>query len=125
MRLPKHQRGMGLWGIVFILFLIGFTAFTTLKLFPVYMEDFAIESSLNSIEQDAAAEYRGIRAVKEAVQKRLGVNNVKVLNSDDINVVRDGEFYLIDIDYEVTIPFISNISLLVTFQHAAQVRAGI
>lgn len=125
MKLGNRQRGMGLWGVIFILFLIGFTAFTTLKLFPVYMEDFTIESSLESIEQDAAAEYRGVISVREAVRKRLSVNNVKVLKSDDIGVVREGEYYYIDIKYDVTIPFISNVSLLVSFEHSASVRASI
>jgi len=125
MTLEKTQRGATLWSVLFILFLIGFSVFVTLKLFPVYMEDFSIVSSLESLENDSVAEYRGAGNVKNAVMKRLIVNNVKVISSKDVSITRDGNFYFIDVDYEVTVPFIGNISLLVTFSHSASVRASV
>lgn len=125
MRLQKEQHGATLWSIAFILFLIGFAAFTTLKLFPVYMEDFSISSSLDSMEQDVAAEYRGVGSVQQGFMRRLGVNNVKVLKRDDVAVSREGDYYYIDVNYEVTIPFIGNVSLLLNFEHSASVRASL
>ncbi|HEY9149102.1 MAG TPA: DUF4845 domain-containing protein [Gammaproteobacteria bacterium] len=125
MTLEKTQHGATLWSVVFILFLIGFSVFVTLKLFPVYMEDFSIVSSLESLENDPAAEYLGAGKVKSAVMKRFGVNNVNVVSSEDVSITRDGNFYFVDVDYEVTVPFIGNISLLVTFSHSASVRASL
>lgn len=125
MKLSKHQYGASLWSVIFTLFLIGFIAFTALKLFPVYMEDFSIESSLQSLEADIGAEYRGAMSVRNAVSKRLSVNNVKVISRDDVSVTRDGQAYNVTIDYQVTVPFIGNISLLVTFNHSVAVRASV
>lgn len=123
MHTGKYQQGITLFGFLFILFLIGFTAFTTFKLFPVYMENFSIRSSLESTEQEQGVEYRGALAVRNAVFRRFSINNVTQVSKDDISIIRDGQVYLIDVDYEVRVPYISNISLLVSFKNHAEVDA--
>jgi hypothetical protein len=121
MKTRKCQQGVTLPGLVFILLFIGFTAYTVLKLFPVYMENFTISSSLESLEQDPVKEYIGVGSVRSAVLKRFGMNNVHQVSVDDVIVIREGQFYNVDVDYEVVIPFFKNISLLVTFKNHAEV----
>jgi hypothetical protein len=105
------------------MFLIGFVVFTTLKLFPVYMEHFSIISSLESLEQERDKEYVGAAAVRTTLLKRFQMNNVSQAGGDDISIVRDGQIYRVEIAYEVRIPFISNISLLASFNETAEVPA--
>lgn len=123
MKTKKYQRGITLFGFSFIMLLIGFTAYTTFKLFPVYMESFTIRSSLKSMETEQGSEYLGALAVRQAITKRFGINNVTQATSDDISVVRDGQVYYVDVDYEVRVPYFSNISLLFTFKNHAEVPA--
>jgi hypothetical protein len=123
MNTRKRQRGITLFGFVLTMFLIGFVAFTTLKLFPVYMENFSIRSSLESLEQERDKEYVGAAAVRTALLKRFQMNNVSQAGGDDISIVRDGQIYHVVVDYEVRIPFISNVSLLVSFNNSAEVFA--
>ena len=123
MKSRKHQKGITLFGFAFIMFLIGFTAFTVLKLFPVYMENFTIRSSVKSLEEERGNEYFGAFAVRQALLKRFGINNVSQVSADDVSVVRDGAIYNVDVDYDVRIPFIGNISLLVSFTNHAEVSA--
>lgn len=125
MKLHRYQNGSSLFSIVFTLLLIGFVAYTALKLFPVYMEDFSISSSLETLEAESAKEYRGALSVREAVMRRFNVNNVSRVGKDDISITREGQSYYVDVDYEVTIPFIGNVSLLLKFSHSASVRASI
>lgn len=123
MKTGKLQQGITLPGVAFILLLIGFTAFTVLKLFPVYMENFSIRSSLESIEQEAAKEYMGVNSVRTVVFRRFEMNNVTQVGPDDVSVTRDGQTYNIDVDYEVRIPYIKNISLIISFNNHAEVSA--
>jgi hypothetical protein len=123
MKLANHQQGMTLFGVAFTLLLIGFATFTTLKLFPAYMQNFNVKGSLKSIEADRSQEYLGAVAVRDRVLKRLDINDVTQVDKEDIRIKRDGGLYLIDIDYEVRIPFMSNISLLIEFKNHAEVSA--
>ncbi len=123
MNTGKYQQGMTVYGVAFILLLIGFTTFTILKLFPVYMENFTISASLESLEKDPDQQFLGVMAVRSALMKRFGMNNVTQAGADDITITREGQIYYVDVDYEVQVPFIKNISLLVTFANHAEVTA--
>lgn len=123
MKLQKHQQGITFIGIAFILLLIGFATFTVLKLFPPYMQNFNVASSLKGMEAENTREYMGARDVRDSVMKRLDINEVEQVGKDDISITRDGQIYLIDVDYEVRVPFISNVSLVISFKNHAEVDA--
>lgn len=123
MNTGKYQQGITIYGVSFILLLIGFTSFTILKLFPVYMENFTIRSSVESLAKDPDEQYLGVSAVRSALMKRFGMNNVTQVTSEDISISREGQIYYVDVDYEVQVPFIKNISLLVSFTNHGEVAA--
>lgn len=125
MRRINRQAGYSIWSLSFFLFLIGFAAFTALKLVPPYMEYFNVSSALSAMESEPE-EYVGAMKVHEAVMNRLSVNNVSRVKGEDISVVRDlnSERYNIEVDYDVIIPYFSNISFLLNFRTTATVRTS-
>ncbi len=120
----KYQKGLTIWSFSFAMFLIGFTAFVVIKLFPVYMEDLSVGTAVESLESEPE-EFRGALSVRAALIKRLEINNVTRVDKDKISITRDNQDYLIEVDYEVEVPFIGNISLLLRFEHSAVVRASV
>lgn len=124
MKLKQSQVGASLYSVAFILLIIGFTVFVGLKLFPVYTENFSVGSSLESIMQDRGAEYRSASQVRMAVFRHFELNNVHQVPKDDISVVLENDVYLIDIDYEVRIPFMKNIDLVISFTNHGEVHAS-
>lgn len=125
MRSLKRQNGAGLWSYFFGLGLLGFVVFTVLKLVPVYLDDFAIESAVQGLQADTGKEYRGALSVRTALLKRFDINNVKNVRPDDISIVRDGQYYNVDVTYEMKVPYVANISLVIYFSHHATVRASV
>lgn len=124
MKLRNSQRGMTFWSTAFVLFIIGFTAYVVLKVFPVYMEDLSIQSALESVQQEAVTDgHHTVASVRTALVKRFNINNIENASSKDFQIVREGEYYLVDIDYQVIVPFVGNLSLLFMFDHSASVRA--
>lgn len=123
MKQRKQQQGITFVGIAFILLLIGFATFTVLKLFPAYMQNFNVQSSLKGMEAEKSREYLGARDVRDSVLRRFEINEVEQVGKDDVSITRDGRTYLVDVDYEVRIPFISNVSLLISFKNHAEVDA--
>lgn len=124
MRLNKYQKGLSVWSFSFNLFLIGVAVFITLKLFPVYMEDLSVGTAVESLESDPE-EFRGALSVRNALTKRFDINNVTRVDKDNISITRDNQEYLIEVNYEVEVPFISNIFLILRFEHSAVVRASV
>lgn len=123
MKLQKSQKGFTLASLSFFLLLLGFVVYTSLKLFPVYMEAFTVESSVKSLETDKNEEYVGPSAVRAALIRRFGVNNVRMVSLDDISVIREKNTLMVDVNYEVRLPYFKNIYLLLTFENHAEVPA--
>lgn len=124
MKLQRVQKGFSVYSLSFYLLLIGVMVYTGLKLFPPYMTSFSVESSVRSLESDRGQTYNGVSAVKGSLFKKLRFNNVDTVTSDDIIVVRQDDFYVVDVDYEFRIPYFNNIELVISFTHHAEVPAS-
>jgi hypothetical protein len=120
MKQLKYQRGATPWTLLMGLAALGIVVFTALKLFPVYMQDFSVGSSVEGLESDPQ-EFHGPMSIRVALGKRFGINNVDQAGLDDISVTRNGQYYLVEVDYDVVIPYMANISLLLNFNHQASV----
>ncbi len=123
MKLQRSQQGFTMVSLAFFLVLLGFAVFTALKLLPVYTDAFAVKASVESLETERNVEYAGVLAVRNALLKRLGVNNVTAVGVDDISVTREDDTYQVEVFYEVRVPYMFNIDLVLTFENSAEVRA--
>lgn len=119
----RRQKGLSGIGWLFVLALIAGGSLVTLKLLPVYMEDMSIDSVLKEVGETGES-YSSSRELRTAILRRFDVNNIKRLGREDIVIDRDGGVYDVSIDYEVRIPFVSNIDLMLKFENHARVPAG-
>lgn len=122
MKFHCKQSGFSLYGAMFWILMLSFVAHTTFKLFPVYMEDLTVKSIIDSVSKDPDVQYNRPTDVQQAIFRRFGVNNVSRVTHEDVSVVRDGEYFMIDITYEVRMPYLGNVSLVAAFSHQAEVR---
>jgi aspartate carbamoyltransferase regulatory subunit len=122
MKLQKSQKGVTMFSIAFYLGLLAFVVLTVLKLFPVYMENVTVASAVKNLESNREG-YMGVLAVKQSLIKNFGINNVTMVPAEDIRVTRDNQTYMVDVNYEIRIPYIRNISLVISFENHAEVAA--
>ncbi len=119
------QRGMTLWGMLFVMGVLAFFLFIFFKLFPPYMEDFKIKSALDSLarQEDAGRMSKGEAA--EALRKRFEIDNIDSVKLDkDLTVEARGRMKIIRLRYENIIPIMGNLSILLEFDHSKEVRSG-
>ena len=84
MHLRKNQRGMTAIGWAFVLILIGFTAVVIMKLFPIYMESFKIDSALESLAHDPEVMKGDTYLVRKRFVARMNIEDVDRFN--DVNI---------------------------------------
>jgi hypothetical protein len=125
MQNPKRQAGITMWGMLFILGTLAFSLFLFFKLLPPYMDDFKIKSALDSLARQPDAGTMTVPQVKEALRKRLEIDSADELF--DLNKILTveprGKMKSIRINYESVVPMAFNISALLSFDHAIEVRA--
>ena len=119
MMLSKHgQRGYTFIGLALVVSVIGFFALIGMRLLPVYMEDNAIKTAVNSVAAELPAT-ASIGEARKAFGKRLDINNVKAVVPADLVVGGEGGVRTILVEYEGRTPFISNINFAIDFYHEA------
>lgn len=117
-----RQRGLTMVSWLVVIAVVVFLAMFVLKLFPVYLENFSVRTTLNSLEKESQPLTPA--DLRETLRKRLDINDVTHVDMrKNVTIdTRDGK-HLVQVAYEVRVPFISNVDFLVTFRDHAEVPA--
>ena len=123
MQNPKRQTGITMWGMLFVLGTLAFSLFLLFKLLPPYMDDFKIKSALDSLGRQPDAGTMTLPQVKEAIRKRLEIDSADNFDLEKtLTVEPRGKMKSIRISYESVVPMAFNISVLLNFDHAIEIR---
>ena len=119
MSFRNKQRGLSFLGLIVLVGVLGFTAVIGLKLFPVYMDAWKIDSVMNAVISEPGINDQSRQEVIESMLKRLDIDAVDSLNysnhGDRLSVTKRKNNVTINVTYEITTPLIGNLSLLAQF----------
>ncbi len=110
-----EQRGAGGSGFIAMIAVIIISVLLLLKLFPVYMENFNVSTSLNSLSSEDGIKELKKSAIKELLQRRFSINDVKNVTKEHIEIKKTKTEMTIEIAYEVRKPLVGNIDLVIHF----------
>ena len=123
MRSKKHQRGMTIWSFSFVVGVFAFLIFIAFKVFLPYMEYFKVVKALNSVAQTAEFASMSKADISTALARRFDIDNVDTVDpTKSLFLENRGRNRLVRIRYEVVTPLFHNVSLLLEFEHAKEVR---
>ncbi|MCE4070398.1 MULTISPECIES: DUF4845 domain-containing protein [Pseudomonas] len=123
MTYARSQKGMSLLGWLVVLAVVAFLASAAFKLFPHYMDYYAIEKAITSVETDKAAEVRTVPEFYAYVGKAMSINSIRGLNLDDaLDVKLENNEFRAHLKYERREPLVQNIDLVVKFDKEFRVR---
>ena len=89
----QHQRGMTIWGWLFVLGTIGFMALVAMKLFPIYLENMSVKRAINQVATVDGASAMNKKAAWGALVKQFYVDEVKNVSEENVAVeVNDDVF---------------------------------
>lgn len=118
------QKGMTLWSTSFVLGVLAVAVFLILKLFPVYMQDFKVDKALQSVVAQPGAATMSRPEVIEALSKRFMIDDIEHVSPEqDLIIEQSGKRRVYRLDYEAVVPLFHNLSALIEFRHAQEVRA--
>ncbi|KJK01849.1 hypothetical protein UB43_07320 [Pseudomonas sp. 21] len=123
MTYARSQKGMSLLGWLVVLAIVAFVASAAFKIIPHYLDYYAIEKAITSVETDKAAEVRTVPEFYSYVDKALMLNNIRDLKLDDaLDVKLDNNEFRAHLKYEKREPLVQNIDLVVKFDKEFRVR---
>jgi hypothetical protein len=124
MQLRKRQQGLGLWGWIFVLGVIGFVALVTLQLVPVYLAELSIQRVVKATANDPANSSAPIQVLRNNMKTRWDVEGITTLSVNDITLEKYGAGRALAYDYEARTELFGNISLVVSFAEKYPMAGG-
>jgi len=124
MQNPKRQAGMTMWSLLFVLGTLAFFFFLFIRLFSPYMDDFKVKTALESLGRQPDVGSMTVPAIQEAIRKRLEIDSADSFDLSALTVETKGKTKTIRIKYEAVVPMAFNISALLSFDHAVEVRVS-
>jgi hypothetical protein len=117
----KSQRGFSLPSLLLFFLALGFALTVFLKLFPIYQDNILIQQALKSLAEKHPEDLKDLTkgVIASDLAQFYTLNNVRGEAADTkhlkVEYLRDKT--VIRVDYEIRVPFVKNVDLVVWFKN--------
>lgn len=122
----SRQDGMTYLGMLVLLIVIAIFATVLIKVLPLYMENFKVKSSLDSLAQEAKDDPTSLpqSEIEKHLLNRLSINDVEHVKKQNIKITKEGNKTVVAVDYEARVTLFDNLDLVAHFADNRVVLVG-
>ena len=118
--MKRTQRGVTMIGWIVLLIPVALVGYTGIRLVPVYLNYTKIARSMSQLATESRAS-DSAQNIRFALDKRLDIEQVDFPNVKDFNIRRDGQSWIVEIEYEDGAPLLSNVSITARFTKSVRI----
>ncbi|MGB5132562.1 MAG: DUF4845 domain-containing protein [Steroidobacteraceae bacterium] len=119
-----RQRGMTFLGILVIVIVVGAWVYAGIRLIPKYLEYMRVASTLEKVREEFESNPGSTEfMLRKAIERHFDIEMVTAVDSNDIEIKKDGGSFTMRANYEETVPLAYNVSFLLTFDKTVEVAA--
>jgi len=122
MKLERYQRGVSALSVMTFLLLFASILTLTLKLVSLYLEDQAIGSVIQDLENTGDIGKLSDRRIKDEISKKLLFNQIRDFDLDAVTITRGKGNLDVDVVYEKRTHIVRNIDVVLSFEHHFSTR---
>lgn len=116
----NRQTGISLIGFILICIALIFVSVFAFKLVPPYIEQYTINKIFRQIAYNPEFVNATAADVRAAYGRQVSIDSVSAVGVSDLVITRESGQLVIEAEYRVTIPLVSNVSLLVDFKASSR-----
>ena len=122
--MKSRQRGLTMFGFLFVAFVLVAIAMLAMKLVPAYIEFFSVKKILATMGQDSSIKSKSNAEIRSDFSRRASVDYVTMVKPEDLSIDRRGGGTVIAADYEFRTKLFGNVSLVVDFSASSDPNAA-
>lgn len=125
MKIRKKQRGLSFLSWVSVLGVLILAFVTGVKLVPVYVEFYSVQSLMKKIAADPSISAMNTQTLHRKLDDYLNINGMYAIKREHFSVRPIPEkknAKALMVDYEVRKPWLGNIDFLMTFHYAEELK---
>ena len=116
----RRQRGMTIWGLIYVLFTAGLLLLVGIKAVPVYLNAYDVRETINWAAEQPDLMTVPAAQIQSAIQRRFDAGYVDNVKGRDVAVSRvAGGGRELSVAYEVRRPLMFDVSMVFAFEETA------
>lgn len=125
MQSRHRQKGLGWFGLLFIFAVIAFVAIVSAKCFPIYMNQFKLQSTLNKVASsgDPVTDDGGL-SIRKSLERFWAIEDITRIDFKDIKLKRNERGRFLTYDYEAREKLFYNIFIVIHFKGEVQLASS-
>jgi len=122
--MQSKQRGLTMFGFLFVAIVLVAVAMLAMKLVPAYIEFFSVKKILATMGQESEIRSKSNAEIRSDFAKRASAGYVTVVKPEDLSIDRSGGAPVISAEYEFRTRLVGNVSLVVDFSTSSDPNAA-
>jgi Domain of unknown function (DUF4845) len=113
-KIPRRQRGVTLFGLMFWAIVVGFIALVTMRVLPTLNEYFTIQKAVTRIAHEGGTTVPEIRA---AFDRTKDVEySITSISAKDLNITKENDRVVVTFAYDKEIELLKPVFLLIKYE---------
>lgn len=108
-KLRHRQKGLSSVGWIIVAAIFGLLLITFFKVFPMYYDNFKIRAALEGMQNDTSFDSKSKREIWTSLQKRLFIDEVRVIQRENVKMERKDGKTTITITYQREDDYVGNL----------------
>lgn len=117
----SRQTGITAIGLILVVLFVGAFAYAGLKVIPFYLEQMKVSSILADVKRDMDGNKPTIAQIRSAIGKRLDIEMVYGIKTQDFAIKKAGSGYVVKAQYENRAQYFGNLYLVVVFNEQVEI----
>lgn len=122
--MQSRQRGLTMFGFLFVAVLLILVAMLAMKLVPAYIEFYTLKEIIATMGHETDIRGKSNQEIRNDFSARANTSYVTVVNKDDLVITRENGVPVISVEYEYRTKLVGNISLVVDFSASSDPDAA-
>lgn len=118
----QRQQGMTAIGFILIAALVGLVGYGVIRLIPVYLTQMKIRQLMTDLKAEYDGNNANVSRLQTEISRRLDIDAITYPRRQDFVISKSGEGFLVELDYEDSVPYIANLSITARFDNSVEIR---
>lgn len=108
----RQQKGFTLVGWMIVIAIFGYFAYLAMILTPYVVGNHTMNRILESLKEEPGITQKSKREIWKLIENRMIINQVRSVEQEDFQIVKEGDMVIVYLDYEDRVHFGSNIYIV-------------
>ncbi len=122
--LLRRQRGVTMIGWIFLLIPLAVVLYAGIRLAPIYLNYAKVVRSMERTAQESHSD-DSLALISAGLGKRLDIEIIEFPDLKDFVIHRDGQVWVIEVNYEDRVPLVANVALVTSFSKSVRVGKAV